>query len=201
MATTVDRLADSDSRLASRTPQLTARFVNDSLPHLNQLNDRARRLTRNPVDSEDLMQETMLRAYVGFDTFSDRTDLRAWLFRIMTNTYINGLRRAQHRPSEYLTDDIADRQLAVGDPQSSREPLSPELDAMDALPDIQLADALVTLPVQFRRAFYYRGIGLRRRGITENMAFCERTVISPLHRGRRRLRTLLRTRRGRHEYQ
>ena len=68
MATTVDHLADSDSPLASRDPELTARFVNDALPYLNQLNDRARRLTRNAVDAEDLMQETMLRAYVGFHT-------------------------------------------------------------------------------------------------------------------------------------
>ncbi len=119
MATTVDRLADSDSPLASRDPELTARFVNDALPYLNQLNDRARRMTRNAVDAEDLVQETMLRAYAGFNTFSDGTNLRAWLFRIMTNTYINGLRRAQHRPSEYLTDHITDRQLAAQDRHSS----------------------------------------------------------------------------------
>jgi RNA polymerase sigma-70 factor (ECF subfamily) len=99
MATTVDNLADGDSPLASRAPELTARFVNDSLPYLNQLNDRARRMTRNAVDAEDLVQETMVRAYAGFNAFSDGTRVRAWLFRIMTNTYINGLRRAQHRPS------------------------------------------------------------------------------------------------------
>jgi RNA polymerase sigma-70 factor (ECF subfamily) len=106
MATRVDHLADSDSPLASRAPELTARFINDALPYLNQLNDRARRMTRNAVDAEDLMQETMLRAYAGFNTFSERTNLRAWLFRVMTSTYINGLRRAQHRPSEYLTDPM-----------------------------------------------------------------------------------------------
>ena len=162
MATTVDHLADSDSPLASRDPELTARFVNDALPYLKQLNDRARRMTRNAVDAEDLVQETMLRAYAGFNTFSEGTNLRAWLFRIMTNTYINGLRRAQHRPSEYLTDHITDRQLAAQDRHSSQGPRSAELDALDALPDIQLADALVTLPVQFRLAVYYRDIaGLR----------------------------------------
>ena len=73
MATTVDHLADSGSPLDSRDPELTARFVNDALPYLNQLNDRARRLTHNAVDTEDLMQETMLRAYVGFHTLSDGT--------------------------------------------------------------------------------------------------------------------------------
>ena len=122
MATTVDHPGDSDSPLASRDPELTARFVNDALPYLNQLKARARRLTRNAVDAEDLVQETMLRAYAGFNTFSEGTNLRAWLFRIMTNTYNNGLRRAQHRPSEYLVDHITDRQLVAQDRHCSQGP-------------------------------------------------------------------------------
>jgi RNA polymerase sigma-70 factor, ECF subfamily len=190
----VDHPADSDSPLASRDPELTARFVSDALPYLNQLHDRARRMTRNAVDAEDLVQETMLKAYAGFNTFSDGTNIRAWLFRIMTNTHINCLRRAQHRPSEYLTDHITDRQLAAQDRHSARGPRSAELDALDALPDIELADALATLPVQFRLAVYYRDIAeLRCREIAEIMACREGTVASRLHRGRRRLRTLLRT--------
>jgi RNA polymerase sigma-70 factor (ECF subfamily) len=194
MATTVDHPADSDSLLASRDPELTARFVNEALPYLNQLHDRARRMTRNAVDAEDLVQETMLRAYAGFNTFSEGTNIRAWLFRIMTNTYINGLRRAQHRPREYLSDHITDRQLAAQDRHSSHGPRSAELDALDALPDLELADALATLPVQFRLAVYYRDIaGLRYREIAEIMACCEGTVMSRLHRGRQRLRNLLRT--------
>jgi RNA polymerase sigma-70 factor (ECF subfamily) len=118
MPTTVDHPGDSDSPLASRDPELTARFVNDALPYLNQLKARARRLTRNAVDAEDLVQETMLRAYAGFNTFSEGTNLRAWLFRIMTNSYNNGQRRAQHRPSEYLTD----RQLVTQDRHCSQGP-------------------------------------------------------------------------------
>jgi RNA polymerase sigma-70 factor (ECF subfamily) len=197
MATTVDRPADSDPVLTSRDTELTARFVNGALPYLNQLNDRARRLTRNAVDAEDLVQETMLRAYAGFSTFSEGTNLRAWLFRIMTNTYINGLRRAQHRPSEYLTDHITDRQLTAQDRHSSQGPRSAELDALDALPDIQLADAFATLPVQFRMTVYYRDIaGLRCRDIAEIMACCEGTVLSRLHRGGQRLRAVLRTSHG-----
>src|SRR5262245_5834999 len=90
MATTVDHPADSDSPLASRSPELTAQFVNDALRYLNQLHDCARGLTRNAVDAEDLVQETMLRAYAGFNTLSQGTNLRAWLFRIMINTYKNG---------------------------------------------------------------------------------------------------------------
>ncbi len=193
MATTVDRIADCDLSTGSRDPQLTVRFVNEALPYLNQLNDRARRLTRDAVDTEDLLQETMLRAYVGFHTFSGGTNVRAWLFRIMSDTYINGLRRAQHRPYDYLTD----RHPAAHDANTSQGPVSVELDALDALPDIQLVDAPVTLPV-FRPAVYYRdAAGLRCRQITEGMAFCESTVMSRLHQGGRRIRALLRSANGR----
>lgn len=194
MATTVDHPAHRDSAPALHDPELTARFINDALPYLNQLHDRAHRITRNAVDAEDLVQETMLKAYAGFTTFTEGTNIRAWLFRIMTNTYINGLRRAQHRPSEYLSDHITDRQLAAEDRHSSRGSRSAELDALDALPNVELAEALATLPVQFRLAIYYRDIaGLRCREIAEIMSCCEGTVLSRLHRGRQRLRTLLQT--------
>jgi RNA polymerase sigma-70 factor (ECF subfamily) len=168
MATTVDRLADSDSPLASQAPQLTARFVNDALPQLNQLHDRAGHLTRNPADAEDLVQETMLRGYVGFNTFAGGTVLRPWLFRIMINTYLNGLRRAQHGPSEYLTG----RQLAAHDRHASQVPRSAE----------------------FRLADYYRDIArLLYPGIAQIMAWCGGAVSSALHRRRLRLRTPSRT--------
>ncbi|RDH74172.1 RNA polymerase subunit sigma [Mycolicibacterium moriokaense] len=190
---TVDHPAcNSGSPPASRDSELAARFCNDALPYLNQLHDRARRMTRNAADAEDLVQETMLKAYVGFNTFSEGTNIRAWLFRIMTNTYINRLRRAQHRPREYLSAHITDLQLAAQDRHSSQGPRSAELDALDALPDIELADALAALPVQFRLAVYYRDVvGLRCREIAEIMACREGTVLSRLHRGRQRLRNLL----------
>jgi RNA polymerase sigma-70 factor (ECF subfamily) len=192
MTTTVDHPVDSDSLRPSRDPALTARFVNDALPYLNQLRNRARRLTSTAADADDLVQETMLRAYAGFHTFSEGTNLRAWLYRIMTNTYINGLRRAQKRPSEYLTDHITDQQLAAQDRHSPQRSRSAEVVVLDALPDIELADALSRLPVQFRMAIYYRDIaGLRYREIAEIMACCEGTVMSRLHRGRRQLRALL----------
>jgi RNA polymerase sigma-70 factor (ECF subfamily) len=120
MATTADHPAASEAARASRDQELTARFVNDTLPHLNQLSDRARRLTHNAVDADDLVQETMLRAYAGFNIFSERTNLWALLFHIMTDTYINGLHRAQHRPSEYRTG----RQLATPDRHCRLRPRS-----------------------------------------------------------------------------
>lgn len=192
MATTVDHAADSDPPLSSRDPELAARFVNDALPYLNQLHNRARRISRNAVDAEDLVQETMLRAYAGFNTFSEGTNIQAWLFRIMINTYINGLRRERRRPSEYLSDNITDQQLAAQDRHSSQGPRSAELEALEALPDIDLATALAALPVQFRLAVYYRDVArLRCREIAEIMACCEGTVVSRLNRGRKRLRALL----------
>jgi RNA polymerase sigma-70 factor (ECF subfamily) len=136
----------------------------------------------------------MLRAYASFNTFCAGTNLRAWLSRIMINTYINGLRRAQRRPSEYLTDHITDRQLAAQDRHSSRGPRSAELDALDELPDSELAAAFATLPMQFRLTVYYRDVaGLPCREIAELMDCCQGTVVSRLHRGRRRLRAHLRT--------
>jgi RNA polymerase sigma-70 factor (ECF subfamily) len=150
-------------------------------------------MTRNAVDAEDLVQETMLKAYVSFDTFSDGTNVRAWLFRIMTNTYIDGLRRAQHRPDEYLSNHITDGQLAAHDRHSSQGSRPAELDALDALPDVELANALATLPIEFRLAIYYHYIaGLRCREIAVIMVCSEATVMSRLHRGRQRLRILLR---------
>jgi RNA polymerase sigma-70 factor (ECF subfamily) len=194
MTTIVDHPVDSGPSLGSRDPELAARFVNDALPHLNQLQNHARKLTRTAVDAEDLVQETMLRAYAGFHTFSAGTNMRAWLFRIMTNTYINGLRRAQHRPSEHLSGHLTDHQLAAQELHSSRGPRSAELDALDALPDAELVNTLATLPEQLQLTIYYRDVvGLRCRDIAEIMTCSEGTVASRLHRARKRLRILLLT--------
>ncbi|KRE25591.1 hypothetical protein ASG82_18800 [Mycobacterium sp. Soil538] len=108
--------------MASCDPKLTVRFVNDMFPFLNRLHGRARRMTPEAVAAEDLLQETVLRAYADFDTLAEGADVWAWLFRIMTNTYVNGLHRAQHRPSEYLTD------LRLADParHCSRGPRWPD---------------------------------------------------------------------------
>ncbi len=184
MARTVDHLADSDSLLATGDPELTARFVNDVLPHLSQINDRARRLTCNGVDAEDLVQETMLRAYAGFNTFSEETNVLAWLFRVMTSTYINYLLRAHRRPSEYLADRIVDGHSPSRDRQSPDWPRSFDLVALDASPDIELADALMTLPVQCPLAVDDCDVAeLRCRGSAESMARCEDAVIVRLQPG------------------
>jgi RNA polymerase sigma-70 factor (ECF subfamily) len=108
-----DQPAGCDSPLPLRDAELTARFVNGTLPHLDQLQDSARQMTRNAVDAEDLLQETVLRAYAGFNSFAEVANIRAWLFRIMMSTYVNGRRRARHRASEYLSGQISDRHLVA----------------------------------------------------------------------------------------
>ncbi len=90
-----------------------ARFERDALPLLDQLYGAALRMTRNPADAEDLVQETMVKAYAGFGTFKEGTNLKAWLYRILTNTYINIYRKKQRQPAEYPTEEITDWQLAA----------------------------------------------------------------------------------------
>ncbi len=93
--------------------ELTARFERDAIPLLDQLYGGALRMTRNPADAEDLLQETMVKAYAGFRSFREGTNLKAWLYRILTNTYINSYRKKQRQPAEYPTDEITDWQLAA----------------------------------------------------------------------------------------
>src|SRR6266702_2673221 len=93
--------------------ELTARFERDAIPLLDQLYGGALRMTRNPADAEDLLQETMVKAYAGFRSFREGTNLKAWLYRILTNTYINSYRKKQRQPAEYPTEQITDWQLAA----------------------------------------------------------------------------------------
>ena len=99
--------------------ELTARFERDAIPLLDQLYGGALRMTRNPADAEDLLQETMVKAYAGFRSFREGTNLKAWLYRILTNTYINSYRKKQRQPSEYPTEEITDWQLAANAEHSS----------------------------------------------------------------------------------
>ena len=99
--------------------ELTARFERDAIPLLDQLYGGALRMTRNPADAEDLLQETMVKAYAGFRSFREGTNLKAWLYRILTNTYINSYRKKQRQPAEYPTEEITDWQLAANAEHSS----------------------------------------------------------------------------------
>jgi RNA polymerase sigma-70 factor, ECF subfamily len=170
--------------------ELTARFVRDAIPLLDQLYGGARRMTRSCADAEDLVQDTMLKAYTGFRSFRQGTHLKAWLFRIMHNTWISDFHKTRRRPIEHLSGEITDWQSAADQYSLGCRPA--EVEALEALPDSEITDALDALSANLRMAVYYADVcGYRYREIAEIMDVPIGTVMSRLHKARRRLRMLL----------
>jgi RNA polymerase sigma-70 factor (ECF subfamily) len=183
----------ADAARRPLTEQDKSRFREEALPLLDSLYAGALRMTRNPADAEDLVQETMLRAYRSFDRFEPGTNLKAWLFRILTNAYINVYRKRQREPQKVSQDEVEDfdlyQELKDHDPQFSA---TPESIVLDSLVDSDITDAIDDLPEQFRLAVVLSDIeGFTYAEMAEIMDVPMGTVMSRLHRGRKALQKRL----------
>ncbi|PRY00939.1 sigma-70 family RNA polymerase sigma factor [Allonocardiopsis opalescens] len=187
-----DRQDETDTK--STAPEASAHddFTENVVPFATQLYPAALRMTRNPDDAEDLVQETFVKAYANFHQFRAGTNLRAWLNRILTNTFINGYRKKQREPQQDVTDVIHDWQLAAAADHESAGLRSAEAEVLDRLPDAEIRRAMEALPEDFRRVVYLADVeGYAYKEIAAMMGTPLGTVMSRLHRARRQLRSQL----------
>ena len=164
------------------------------MPFMGPLYSAALRMTRNPADAEDLVQETYLRAYRGFGTFESGTNIKAWLYRILTNTFINQYRAARRRPDQVDVEDIEDLYLyrRLGGLDAAIAEQSPEAEVLNRIPDDTVKDAVDSLPEQFRVAVLLADVeGFSYKEIAEILDIPIGTVMSRLHRGRKQLQKRL----------
>jgi RNA polymerase sigma-70 factor (ECF subfamily) len=173
-------------------PGTAAGFQSRVAPVIGDLYGQARRLTDQHADAEDLVQETLAKAFAGFDSFRPDSNIHAWLYRILLNTHISNCRKTQRRPAQDFAQHITDLQLVVSAAHSDMGLPSAEDLALKCFGDQDVGAAMRALPEQFRTTVYYADIeGLQCKEIAAVMNTPIGTVVSRLHRGRRRLRLLL----------
>ncbi|MFD3443928.1 sigma-70 family RNA polymerase sigma factor [Microbacteriaceae bacterium 4G12] len=190
--TTSDESASADAPNETVLPDNRALFEEQALPYLDQLYAAGLRMTRNPADAQDLVQETFVKAYSAFGQFQQGTNLKAWLYRILTNTFINTYRKKQRDPYNGTIDELEDWQLGGAESATSTSTRSAEAEAIDHLPDTAVKDALQSIPEDFRLAVYLADVeGFSYQEIADIMKTPVGTVMSRLHRGRRLLRDKL----------
>jgi RNA polymerase sigma-70 factor, ECF subfamily len=177
--------------MESPKPDFAARFEDEAVPYASQLYPAAVRMTRSHQDAEDLVQETMAKAWAAFGGFESGTNIRAWLYRIMTNTFISGYRRRDRAPM-LLREDLVDRMALPLWPSGLPALRSAEAEALDRMPAEALRQALRELPEDFRTAVYLADVeGYTYHETAAMMGTPIGTVMSRLHRARRTLRTKL----------
>ncbi|MCY0905281.1 sigma-70 family RNA polymerase sigma factor [Arthrobacter sp. H14-L1] len=187
------QLAEGSVDVATETAAARRiRFERDAMQYVDQLYSAAMRMARNPSDAEDLVQEAYTKAFSAFHQYRPGTNLKAWLYRILTNTYINLYRKRQREPLQSNSDQVEDWQLARAESHTSRGLRSAEAEAMDHLPDNDVKRALQSIPEEFRLAVYFADVeGFAYKEISEIMNTPIGTVMSRLHRGRKLLRDML----------
>jgi len=169
-----------------------ADFERDAMQYAPQLYSAALRMTRNSADAEDIVQETFLKAYRAYDSFEEGTNLKAWLYRILTNTYINKYRKQQRRPSEVELGELQDLYLFRRLGESSGASYSAEKEALDQFVDTDIIEALESLPESFRMPVVLADVdGFSYKEIADILDIPIGTVMSRLHRGRKALQRKL----------
>ena len=172
--------------------QRKARFERDAFEFTNQLYAAALRYTKNPTDAEDLVQDTYAKAFVSFHQFEYGTNLKAWLYRILTTTFINNYRKDQRRPLQSNGGEVEDWQLYDAASHTSDQGRSAEDEVLDNIADVDIKSALAAMPEEFRMAVYLADVeGFSYKEIADIVGVPTGTVMSRLHRGRKLLRESL----------